>query len=69
MGAKILKCIDLHRRHLPTMDATLAARRAAQALAIAGATQLTSTGGAPGQGQPLGSAAEHGGGEASHPLA
>ena len=69
MGAKILKCIDLHRRHLPTMDATLAARRAAQALAIAGATQLTSTGGAPGRGQPLGGAAEHGEGEASHPLA
>ena len=37
VGAKILKCIDLHRKHLPTMEATLAAARAAQALAIAGA--------------------------------
>jgi len=57
IGAKILKCIDLHRRHLPTMEATLAAAQAARASAIAGASLAPATAGALVQGPPPGSAA------------
>jgi hypothetical protein len=69
VGAKILKCIDLHRKHLPTMEATLAAARAAQALAIAGAAQAPATAGALVQGPASGSAAGHGGGGAALSIA
>ena len=66
VGAKILKCVDLHRRHLPTMEATLAAARAAQTLAIAGASQSVTTGVLV-QGPQLGGAAAHdGGGQLLH---
>ena len=61
VGTKILKCVDLHRRHLPTMEATLAAARAAQTLAIAGASQSVTTG-VLFQGPQLGGAAAHDGG-------
>jgi hypothetical protein len=65
VGAKILKCIDLHRKHLPAMEAALAAAQAAQALAIAGAAQAPSTAGALDQGLAAGGAAGHGGGGAA----
>ena len=69
VGAKILKCIDLHRRHLPTMEATLAAARAAQTLAIAGAAQAPATTGVLIQGPPSGGAAARVGGGAAPPIA
>jgi len=69
VGAKILKCIDLHRKHLPAMEAALAAAQAAQALAIAGAAQLPSTAGALVQGLAAGGAAGHGGGGAALTIA
>ena len=65
VGAKILKCIDLHRRHLPAMEAALAAAQAAQAIVIAGAAQAPATAGALVQGLATGGAAGHGGGGAA----
>ena len=65
VGAKILKCIDLHRRHLPAMEVALAAAQAAQAIVIAGAAQAPATAGALVQGLATGGAAGHGGGGAA----